>query len=57
MNKILSNQPLFVFVTVAVLSILILSILEYIQLDLLIIPIVLPYLVWLFILMRSRKNR
>jgi cytochrome bd-type quinol oxidase subunit 2 len=57
MNKILSNQPLFIFVTVAVLSILILSILEYIQLDLLIIPIVLPYLAWLFILMRSRKNR
>ena len=57
MNKILSNQTLFIFVTVAVLSILILSILEYIQLDLLIIPIVLPYLVWLFILMRSRKNR
>ncbi len=57
MNKILSNQTLFIFVTVAVLSILILSILEYIQLDLLIIPIVLPYLAWLFILMRSRKNR
>ena len=57
MNKILSNQPLFIFVTVTVLSILILSILEYIHLDLLIIPIVLPYIAWLFKLIRSGKNR
>ena len=57
MNKILSNQPLFIFVTLTVLSILILSILEYIHLDLLIIPIVLPYIARLLILMRSGQSR
>ena len=52
MNKILYNQTLFIIVSVVVLGLLILSILEYIELGLLIIPIVLPYLIWLFILMR-----
>ena len=52
MNKILYNQTLFIIVSVVVLGLLILSTLEYIELGLLIIPIVLPYLIWLFILMR-----
>ncbi len=57
MNKILYNQTLFIFVSVVVLGLLILSTLEYIELGLLIIPIVLPYLIWLFILMRLSKNK
>ena len=57
MNKILYNQTLFIFVSVVVLGLLILSTLEYIELGLLIIPIVLPYLIWLFILMRLLKNK
>ena len=57
MNKILYNQTLFIIVSVAVLGLLILSTLEYIELGLLIIPIVLPYLIWLFILMRLLKNK
>ena len=57
MNKILYNQTLFIIVSVVVLGLLILSTLEYIELGLLIIPIVLPYLIWLFILMTLSKNK
>ena len=57
MNKILYNQTLFIIVSVVVLGLLILSTLEYIELGLLIIPIALPYLIWLFILMRLSKNK
>ena len=57
MNKILYNQTLFIIVSVVVLGLLILSTLEYIEFGLLIIPIVLPYLIWLFILMRLSKNK
>ena len=58
MKKILYNQSLFIIATVVVLAALILSSLEYIDLGLLIIPIVLPYLIWLFILMRLvKKNK
>ena len=57
MNKILYNQTLFIIVSVVVLGLLILSTLEYIELGLLIIPIVLPYLIWLFILMKLSKNK
>jgi hypothetical protein len=57
MKKILYNQTLFIIATVIVLASLILSTLEYIDLGLLIIPIVLPYLIWLFILMRLGKNK
>ena len=52
MKKILYNRPLFNIVTVIVLATLILGSLEYIDVGLLIIPIVLPYLIWLFKLMR-----
>jgi hypothetical protein len=57
MNKILYNQTLFIIATVIVLASLILSTLEYIDLGLLIIPMVLPYLIWLFILMRLVKKQ
>ena len=57
MKKILYNQTLFIIATLIVLASLILSTLEYIDLGLLIIPIVLPYLFWLFILMRLGKNK
>ena len=58
MKKILYNKTLFFVATVIVLASLILSTLEYIDLGLLIIPIVLPYLIWLFILMRLvKKNK
>ena len=58
MKKILYNQSLFIIATVIVLASLILSTLEYIDLGLLIIPMVLPYLIWLFILMRLvKKNK
>ena len=55
MKKILYNRPLFNIVTVIVLATLILGSLEYIDVGLLIIPIVLPYLIWLFKLMRSEN--
>jgi len=55
MKKILYNRPLFVIVTVIVLTTLIIGSLEYVDVGLLIIPIVLPYLIWLFKLMRSRN--
>ena len=58
MKKILYNKTLFFITTVIVLASLILSTLEYIDLGLLIIPMVLPYLIWLFILMRLvTKNK
>ena len=57
MNKILYNQTLFIIATVIVLASLILSTLEYIDLGFLIIPMVLPYLIWLFILMRLGKKQ
>jgi hypothetical protein len=57
MKKILYNKTLFIIATVIVLASLILSTLEYIDLGLLIIPMVLPYLIWLFILMRLGKKQ
>ena len=57
MKNILYNKTLFIIATVIVLASLILSTLEYIDLGLLIIPMVLPYLIWLFILMRLGKKQ
>ena len=57
MNKILYNKNLFTIISVIVLGSLILSTLEYIDLGLLLIPMVLPYLIWLFILMRLVKKQ
>ena len=58
MKKLLYNKTLFFVATVIVLASLIISTLEYIDLGLLIIPMVLPYLIWLFILMRLvKKNK
>lgn len=57
MMKILYNKTLFIIATVIVLASLILSTLEYIDLGLLIIPMVLPYLIWLFMLMRLGKKQ
>ena len=57
MKNILYNKIVFTIISVIVLGSLILSILGYIDLGLLIIPMVLPYLVWLFILMRLGKNK
>ena len=57
MKKILYNKTLFFVSTVIVLAALILSTLEYIDLGLLIVPMVLPYLIWLFMLMRLGKKQ
>ena len=57
MKKILYNRTLFFIATVIVLASLIFSTLEYIDLGLLIIPMVLPYLIWLFMLMRLGKKQ
>ena len=57
MKNILYNKTLFIIATVIVLASLILSTLEYIDLGLLIIPMVLPYLIWLFMLMRLGKKQ
>ena len=57
MKKILYNKTLFIIATVIVLASLILSTLEYIDLGLLIIPMVLPYLIWLFMLIRLVKKQ
>ena len=56
MKKILYNKTLFVIATVLVIAELILSTLEYIDLGLFIIPIILLYVVWLFILAKSAQN-
>ena len=53
MKKILYNKTLFVIATVLVIAELILSTLEYIDLGLYIFPIILLYVVWLFILAKS----
>ena len=57
MKKILYNKTLFIIATVIVLASLILSTLEYIDLGLLIVPMVLPYLIWLFMLMGLGKTQ
>ena len=56
MKKILYNRTLFIIATLLVIAELILSTLEYIDLGLFIIPIILLYVVWLFILAKSVKN-
>ena len=56
MKKILYNKTLFIIATVLVIAELILSTLEYIDLGLFIIPIILLYVVWLFILAKSAQN-
>ena len=56
MNKILYNQKLFIIISIVVLGALILTTLEYIDLGLLIIPITLTYLAWLFILIRLKNK-
>ena len=53
MKKILYNKTLFIIATVLVIAELILSTLEYIDLGLYIFPIILLYVVWLFILAKS----
>jgi len=53
MKKIIYNRTLFVISTVLVLTTLILGTLDYIDVGLLIIPLVLPYLFWLFKLIRT----
>ena len=56
MKKILYNRTLFIIATILVIAELILSTLEYIDLGLFIIPIILLYVVWLFILAKSAQN-
>ena len=56
MKKILYNRTLFIIATVLVIAELILSTLEYIDLGLFIIPIILLYVIWLFILAKSAQN-
>lgn len=56
MKNILYNKTLFIIATVLVIAELILSTLEYIDLGLYIFPIILLYVVWLFILAKSVKN-
>ena len=56
MKKILYNRTLFIIATLLVIAELILSTLEYIDLGLFIIPIILLYIVWLFILAKSVQN-
>jgi len=56
MKNILYNRTLFIIATLLVIAELILSTLEYIDLGLFIIPIILLYVVWLFILAKSVQN-
>ena len=56
MKKILYNRTLFIIATLLVIAELILSTLEYIDLGLFIIPFILLYLIWLFILAKSVQN-
>ena len=57
MEKILNNQTFFIIATIVVLASLILSVLEYIDLGLLMISILLPYLICLFIIIRLIKKQ
>ena len=57
MEKIFNNQTFFIVATIVVLASLILSVLEYIDLGLLMISILLPYLICLFILIRLIKKQ
>ena len=56
MKKIIYNRTLFIITTATVLSVLILSSLNYFDIGVLIIPVVLPYLYWLFKLIK-RLNK
>lgn len=53
MKKIIYNRTLFVITTATILTVLILSSLNYLDIGLLIIPLVLPYLYWLFKLIKT----
>jgi len=53
MKKIIYNRTLFVITTVIVLATLILGSLDYIDIGLLVIPLVIPYLYWLFKLIKT----
>ncbi len=53
MKKLIYNRTLFVIATVVVLTTLILSSLNYIDIGLLVLPLVLPYLYWLFKLIKT----
>ena len=55
MEKIAYNRILFGFITVMVLATLILSTLDYINIGLMIIPIVTPYPYWLYKLLRTEE--
>ena len=55
MEKIIYNRILFGFITVMVLATLILSTLDYIDIGLIIIPIVTPYPYWLYKLLRTEE--
>ena len=55
MEKIAYNRILFGFITVMVLATLILSTLDYIDIGLIIIPIVTPYPYWLYKLLRTEE--
>ena len=53
MKKIIYNRTLFVITTVVVLATLILGSLDYIDVGLLAIPLVITYLYWLFKLIKT----
>ena len=53
MKKLIYNRTLFVIATAEVLTTLILSSLNYIDIGLLVLPLALPYLYWLFKLIKT----
>ena len=55
MEKIAYNRILFGFITVMGLATLILSTFDYIDIGLIIILIVTPYLYWLYKLLRTKE--
>mgnify|MGYP001581158354 FL=1 len=54
MKKLLFNRPLLVIISIVVLTGTILQTIEYIDLATIIIPLSLLYIIWLFLLIKSK---
>jgi hypothetical protein len=56
MKKLLYNRTLFVITTILVLTGSILQVSEYIDYPIIIIPLSVLYIIWLFILIKSKTQ-
>jgi len=56
MKKLLYNRSLFIITSILVLTGLILQTAQYIDLSIIIIPVSVLYIIWLFILIKNKKQ-